>query len=162
MEPWNLLDLGFRFGNRVQQNNDSHVNGAEKLGGSVRLAREQCESLFCCIDFQNRFGGDGRSWAPWTLRFLVFPFGNRVQQNNDSHVNGARKVRGSLALAREQSESLFCCIDFPNRFEGHGRSWASWTSNFLDFPFGNRVQQNNDSHHYGAERVRRSLKLARE
>jgi hypothetical protein len=31
LEPWNLLDFGFRFGNRVQQNNDSHVNGAKKL-----------------------------------------------------------------------------------------------------------------------------------
>jgi len=27
-----------------------------------------------------------------------------VQQNNDSHVNGARKLVGSLRLAREQSE----------------------------------------------------------
>jgi len=75
----------------VQQNNDSYVNGARKLGGSSRLAREQCESLFCCIDFQIRFGGDGRSLDHWTSYFLGFPFGKRMQQNNDSHVNGARK-----------------------------------------------------------------------
>jgi len=108
----------------VQQNNDSDHYGARKLRGSFGLAREQCESLFCCIDFPNRFDGDGRSWDPWTSNFLVFPFGNRVQQNNDSDHNGARKLRGSFGLAREQCESLFCCIDFPNRFDGDGRSWA--------------------------------------
>jgi hypothetical protein len=92
LEPWNLLDLGFRFGNRVQQNNDSDVNGAEKLRGSARLAREQCESLFCCSDFQNSFEEGNRSWTPWTSNFLVFPFGNRVQQNNDSDHYGAKKL----------------------------------------------------------------------
>ena len=75
----------------MQQNNDSHVNGAERVRRSFKMAREQCESLFCCIDFQNRFVGDGRSWDPWTLGFLVFPFGNRVQQNNDSDHYAARK-----------------------------------------------------------------------
>jgi len=122
LEPWNLLDLGFRFGNRVQQNNDSDVNGAEKLRGSARLAREQCESLFCCSDFQNSFEEGNRSWTPWTSNFLVFPFGNRVQQNNDSHVNGAEKLRGSARLAREHCESLFCCSDFQNSFEEGKRS----------------------------------------
>ena len=151
MDPWTSNFLDFPFRNRVQQNNDSHHYGARKLRGSFALAREQCESLFCCSDFQNRFGGHGRSWDHWTLRFLVFPFGNRVQQNNDSHVNGARKVRGSFGLALEQCESLFCCIDFQNRFEGHGRSWDPWTSNFSVFPFGNRVQQNNDSDHNDAK-----------
>ena len=106
----------------MQQNNDSHANGAERVIGYLIMAREQCESLFCCSDFQNRFGGGKRSWDLWTRRFSGFPFGNRVQQNNDSHVNGARKIRGSLTVAREQCESLFCCMGFPNRFEGHGRS----------------------------------------
>ena len=63
MGPWTSYFLEFPFGNRVQQNNDSDVNGAEKLGGSLRLAREQCESLFCCINFQNSFGEVKRSWA---------------------------------------------------------------------------------------------------
>jgi hypothetical protein len=72
--------------------------------------------------------------GPWTSYFLEFPFGNRVQQNNDSDVNGAEKARGSLRLAREQCESLFCCTDFQNSFGGGKRSWAlglltSW--NFL-------------------------------
>ena len=77
-----------------------------------------------------------------------------MQQNDDSDVNGAESLRGSLRLAREQYESLFCCCDFPNRFGGHGRSWDLRTSNFLDFPFRNRVQQNNDSDVNGAERLR--------
>jgi hypothetical protein len=79
----------------VQQNNDSDHYGARNLGGSSHLAREQSESLFCCIDFQNRFEGHGRSWDPWTSYFSDFPFRNRVQQNNDSYVNGARKLGGS-------------------------------------------------------------------
>ena len=87
----------------MQQNNDSDVNGAGKIRGirplhgkirgSFALAREQCESLFCCSDLQNRFERDRRSWAPWTSNFLVFLFGNRVQQNNDSYVNGASQLR---------------------------------------------------------------------
>jgi len=108
----------------VQQNNDSDVNGAEKLKGSHGLAREQCESLFCCSDLQNSFGTPKRSWAPWTSYFLVFPFRNRVQQNNDSDVNGAGKIRGSPRLAREQCESLFCCSDFQKSFGTPKRSWA--------------------------------------
>jgi len=160
LDPWTSNFLGFRFGNRVQQNNDSHVNGAEKLGGSVRLAREQCESLFCCIGFPNRFEKDNRSWDIWTSNFLGFRFGNRVQQNNDSHVNGAEKLGGSVRLAREQCESLFCCIDFQNSFKEGNRSWTPWTSNFLGFRFGNRVQQNNDSHVNGAEKLGGSVRLA--
>jgi hypothetical protein len=106
----------------VQQNNDSDVNGAGKIRGSFALAREQCESLFCCSDLQNRFERDRRSWAHWTSNFLVFLFGNRVQQNNDSHHYGAETHRGSLRLAREQCESLFCCSDLPNRFGEDGMS----------------------------------------
>jgi hypothetical protein len=63
------------------------------------VARELCESLFCCIDLPDRFEGDGRSRGPWTSNFLVFPFGNRVQQNNDSHVNGAESLRRSFKMA---------------------------------------------------------------
>ena len=122
--PWTLRFLEITFRKRVQQNNDSDVNGAESLRGSLRMAREQCESLFCCTDFPDRFEGHGRSWGPWTLRFLVFPFRKRVQQNNDSDVNGARKLRGSFGLAREQCESFFCCSDFQNSFGGGKRSWS--------------------------------------
>jgi len=92
MDPWTLSFSVFPFGNRVQQNNDSHVNGAGNVIGSFKIAQEQCESLFCCIDFQNRFEGDGGSMDPWTLSFSVFPFGNRVQQNNDSDHNDAKML----------------------------------------------------------------------
>jgi hypothetical protein len=145
--------LDFPFGKRLQQNNDSDANGAGRVRRSFALAREQCESLFCCIDFQNLFEGHGRSWDPWTSYFSDFPFRNRVQQNNDSHVNGAERVIGYLIMAREQCESLFCCSDFQIRFGGDGRSLDLWTLRFLVFRFGNRVQQNNDSYHYVARKL---------
>jgi len=122
--PWTSSFLEISFRKRVQQNNDSDHNGAESVRRSSMLARDPCESFFCCSDFQKSFGGGKRSWDPWTLRFLVFPFGNRVQQNNDSHVNGAGKLGESSRLARELCESLFCCNDFQKSFGGDERSWG--------------------------------------
>jgi len=61
--PWTSNFLEIPFGNIVQQNDDSDHYGAESLRGSFKLARELCESLFCCNDFQKSFGGDERSWG---------------------------------------------------------------------------------------------------